>query len=124
MLKMESDSDDLTTWRDEAQAVIRDVRDHLKQAEISQVLQSSESKIYLNVTTLEDKKVTVRLSCQGFAVVCPTSHDSDETCSDTSSGSEETCHHHETLYSLLNAISPAYAESFGRALSAKLSRLQ
>ena len=34
-----------------------------------------------------------------------------------------TCHH-ETLYALLNTISPAYTNSFGEALSEKLSRLQ
>ena len=115
--QMDSDEETQTTWRDEAAAVIKDVRDHLKGADISHALESTESQIFLNITTLEEKRVTVRLSCQGFAVVCPSSHDLDES-------SSTSLEHHETLYSLLNAISPAYTDSFGKALGEKLSRLQ
>ena len=43
------------------------------------VLESDESQIYLNLTTLEGKKVTVKLCARGFCVVSKEAHDTDST---------------------------------------------
>ena len=43
------------------------------------VLESDESQIYLNLTTLEGKKVTVKLCARGFCVVSKDTHDTDST---------------------------------------------
>jgi len=117
----EEDDEADPTWAQEAAAVIRDVQEHLKEARVSTVLESDESQIYLNLTTLEGKKVTVKLCARGFCVVSKEAHDTDSTAEAEDDGA--TCHH-ETLYALLNTISPAYTNSFGEALSEKLSRLQ
>jgi len=116
----EDDDEADPTWAQEAAAVIRDVQEHLKEARVSTVLESDESQIYLNLTTLEGKKVTVKLCARGFCVVSKEAHDTDST---AEAEDDATCHH-ETLYALLNTISPAYTNSFGEALREKLSRLQ
>ena len=91
--QMDSDEETQTTWRDEAAAVIKDVRDHLKGADISHALESTESQIYLNITTLEEKRVTVKLSCQGFAVVCPSSHEAGHAAPRTQERVAALCRH-------------------------------
>ena len=37
--------------------------------------QSTDCQIYLNVTTVEEQKMTIELSGQGFCVVCANNHD-------------------------------------------------
>ena len=105
------------TWRDEASAVINDVRDHVKHASISSRLESSDATIHLNLTTAEDQELTVRLTYQGFAIVCRGQHDKVEI-------EQDSLEHHETLYALLNTVSRGYCESFGKSLQEKLQLLQ
>ena len=40
--------------------------------------QSTDCQIYLNVTTVEEQKMTIELSGQGFCVVCANNHDTIE----------------------------------------------
>ena len=40
--------------------------------------QSTDCQIYLNVTTVEEQKMTIELSGQGFCVVCANDHDTIE----------------------------------------------
>ena len=70
-------------------------------------LQSSASRIYLNVTTIESKDFTVALTGEGFRVVAEGKHDSvDEENHLSASTSESTVF--ETPYSLLGSISPGF----------------
>ena len=49
--------------------VIKEIKDYVKQLTISELVSSSSSDIYLNLTTLEGDKYTVRLSERGFSIV-------------------------------------------------------
>ena len=112
-------------WRSEAEAIIRDVGEFVKVIHVSDalevrkrttycigsyeviLLQSSASRIYLNVTTIESKDFTVALTGEGFRVVAEGKHDSvDEENHLSASTSESTVF--ETPYSLLGSISPGF----------------
>ena len=56
-------------WREEAMGVIKEIKDYVKQLTISELVSSSSSAIYRNLTTLEGDKYTVRLSERGFSIV-------------------------------------------------------
>ena len=56
-------------WKEEAMGVIKEIKDYVKQLTISELVSSSSSAIYLNLTTLEGDKYTVRLSERGFSIV-------------------------------------------------------
>lgn len=94
-------------WQEEAKAVINDVKEHVNSIEIALIPESSNSNIYLEVITLEEKKITVELSSMGFCIM------GDE---------EEEVTYYETPYALLESVSPSYRTSFGSSLSAKLSQ--
>lgn len=114
--EMRSDADgvlDEEQWRLEAQAVINDVTRHVRELRLSERLVSSNRAVYLNLTTLEGQRFCVELSAAGFAIV-GNRHD------DTSNTSNE---RYETLYSLLDFVSPQYRDSFGNSLLEKLKKL-
>ncbi|XP_063982038.1 GSK3-beta interaction protein [Diachasmimorpha longicaudata] len=100
-------------WRIEAQAIINDVRCHVKDIKISETLKSTNSSIHLNVTTLEDLRFCIQVSLEGFKI---TGNDHDVI---TNTEAQV----FETPYSLLDSISPMYRESFGHCLTAKLNKL-
>lgn len=101
------------SWREEAEAVIADIRDHVESVSVSTQLHSSCKKIYINLTTLEKKEYCIELTGHGFRVV-GNRHDSTEM---------EQGEVFETPYSLLDSLSPGYRNSFGKALEMKLSCL-
>ncbi|CAK9829978.1 GSK3-beta interaction protein [Anthophora retusa] len=100
-------------WKLEAQAVINDVKHHVRDIKISEKLRNSNQLFYLNLTTLEGLKFCVELSSAGFTIVGK-AHDST-----SNRGSD----HFETPYSLLDFISPQYRDSFGNSLVNKLKQL-
>lgn len=109
-------------WKSEAEAIIRDVGEFVKVIHVSDALESSASRIYLNVTTIESKDFTVALTGEGFRVVAEGKHDSvDEENHLSASTSESTVF--ETPYSLLGSISPGFRDAFGRRLSFKLEEV-
>ncbi|XP_017785868.1 PREDICTED: GSK3-beta interaction protein-like [Nicrophorus vespilloides] len=110
---------DAENWKLEAQAVINDIKEHVVRVEISEVLQSSDRRIFLNLTTLEERDYCVELSGSGFRVVAERH---DEISSSSRPETEE--EHFETPYSLLNSLSPMFGQSFGDALMAKLASIQ
>ncbi|KAK9745867.1 GSKIP domain [Popillia japonica] len=59
---------DLENWKLEADAVINDIMDHVKEAFISQNIYSNNQRIYINIETLEGDKFCVELSCNGFRI--------------------------------------------------------
>lgn len=108
---------DPQAWTEEAQAVIKDVENCVEFIQVSPKLQSSNTNIYLNVTTVEGDKVTVSLSGQGFAVVGRGGHDLN----DLDPAEED---FRETPYSLLSEISPGFTKMFGSSLVEKLTQLK
>ncbi|XP_011305867.1 GSK3-beta interaction protein isoform X2 [Fopius arisanus] len=104
---------DADQWRIEAQAIIDDVKAHVKDIRISEELQSTNSSIHLNLTTLENLKFCVHVSSEGFKIT-GNQHD-------TFTNTENEIY--ETPYGLLNSISPMYRESFGNSLMSKLNKL-
>lgn len=105
---------DVIHWPDEAAAVISDVKIHVREIVVSNVLPSTDLEIYLNCETLEAKKYTIRLSGDGFQIVS-NAYDKIES----SNGFP-----YETPYALLNEISPAYRTSFGNELTKALLNIQ
>lgn len=83
--------------------------------------QSSDNRIYLNITTIESKKITVELSCRGFAVVSETSHDTIDIV--INDDEEDNLTYFETPYSLLDSISPGYRQAFGTNLANQLRKI-
>ena len=81
------------------------------------LLQSCKSRVYLNITTKEENKITVKLTAAGFQVVGE-DHDLD----DGREGKEEDVF--ETPYSLLNKISPGFTLAFGGGLQSRLEELR
>lgn len=119
-----------TSWTEEAQAVIQDVKSHVKTIQLSDKLNqnnTNNSQIYFNITTLEGQNLTVKLNSQGFAIVSLGSHD-DVIEIEDSAATEETeqnqPNYFETPYSLLDSISPAYRQSFTQDLFQKLNNLK
>lgn len=106
-------TEDLENWKLEGEAVINDIKNHVRDAAISKILECNIHRIYLNVTTLEGKRYCVELSANGFRIV-GTNHDTINAATDT---------YFETPYSLLNTISPEFHSSFGNALLSKLNAL-
>ncbi|XP_033230646.1 uncharacterized protein LOC117181786 [Belonocnema kinseyi] len=104
---------DAEQWRLEAQAVIDDVKNHVRSFTVSEKLQSTNRCVYLNLTTLEDLKFCIELSGNGFSILGK-QHD------DTSDKGDE---YFETPYSLLNFLSPQYRDSFANCLLDKLNQL-
>lgn len=100
-------------WRNEAEGVIKDIQEHVKEVSVSDSLEKNNRKIYLNVTTLEDKKYCLELSCHGFRIV---GQDYDLI-------NIEDNPFFETPYSLLNSISPSFQQSFNNSLLSKLGSL-
>lgn len=108
-------------WREEAKAVIYDVKDQVKDIKISDKLEGTNSSIYLNLTTIEDLKFTVELSPQGFVVVAKDVHDTIS--SEISETPSEELTYFETPYSLLDSVSPGYQQAFGQSLCIQLRKI-
>lgn len=110
------DSDPILEWEDEAEAIIKDVKQHVKDIQISTKLESSKTNIFLNVTTLEDRKFCARISTEGFQIV-GNSYDS------IVESIEKTSMAYDTPYALLNDVSAQYVQSFGNGLASALEKL-
>lgn len=100
-------------WNEEAKSVINDVKDHVIDIHISPELLNNDHKIYLNLTTLENRKYCIELSANGFRVVG----------NDFNVINSNEDNYFETPYSLLSVLSPLFHNSFGNALLSKLSAL-
>lgn len=102
-------------WKGEALAVIHEIEPYVTEIAISDQLPCNESGVYLNLKTQEGATYTVEMSSGGFRL-CGDLFDSHEEANDTAM-------YYETPYALLDAISPAYRQSFGAALSDRLQQL-
>ncbi|XP_050513339.1 GSK3B-interacting protein [Diabrotica virgifera virgifera] len=100
-------------WKFEAEAIINDIKDHVNAVVISEKIPSTDSCIFLNLVTIEDKNYCIQISALGFKIV---GLNFDETGLD----SEE---FYETPYALLYKISPGFKTSFANALYVKLEQI-
>lgn len=108
-------------WEAEAQAVINDIKNCVHSAELSVINTSRDfdSRIaYLNIETKERDKVTVKLDPEGFSVVGRSFDDKS-----LENQPSPNIAKYETIYALLNHISPSYTSSFANTLIEKLLQL-
>ncbi|XP_065359640.1 GSK3-beta interaction protein [Calliphora vicina] len=110
----------IINWVEEATAIIKDVRTHVAEIDISKKLPSNESHIYLNIRTFEGAAYCVHVSSLGFRIVSEF-YDTIDTDKEELDEEEEVF---ETPYALLDKISPRYVESFGNQLCKQLLHLQ
>lgn len=101
-------------WQSEAESVINDIKSHVRTITVSDQLASTSTAIYLNLTTLENKRFCIKLCGLGFCVVGLEHNRSDKV---------DDLRHFETPYSLLASISPSFHQSFGTELLEKLQAL-
>jgi len=104
---------DADQWVSEAKDHIRDISNHVKHAAVSAKLSSSNSGVYLNITTLEENDFCVHLSAGGLKVV-------GNSFDDTSLDDQPNGQYFETIHALLDKTSSKYRESFGNELQKKL----
>lgn len=107
--------DEEIDFKVEAEMVIADIGFAVEEMSISNKLPSSREYVYLNILTKEHRSICVELSVLGFRIVGEKFDDNQEN-----SNSK----YYETIYALLDSMSPGYTKSFGEALVRKLSSLQ
>lgn len=100
-------------WREEAEGVIKEIGEFVKEFTVSEALGVTATEIHLNLVTLEGERLTVRLDERGFVVVGG-GHDSLD---------REGERIYETPHSLLDNISPGYRQAWGTSLSDQLTKL-
>lgn len=101
-------------WPDEAAAVIKDVKNHVKQIFISSTLLTNAFEIFINLETIECKQYTIRLSSDGFQIVSNSFDKIDDT-----NGFP-----YDTPYALLSVISSGFILSFGDELTRALLNIE
>lgn len=106
---------DVKDMRLEAEAVVNDVLFAVAEMHVSQSLNSASDVAYINVETREGNRYCLELTEAGLRVVGYAFDQVDEDLS---------TQYHETVYSLLDTLSPGYREAFGNALLQRLERLK
>uniref|UniRef100_A0A182S465 DUF727 domain-containing protein n=1 Tax=Anopheles funestus TaxID=62324 RepID=A0A182S465_ANOFN len=108
--------DNVIDWSQEAEAVIQDIAQHVKDISLSKELRPTRTESYINITTLDGKKMCIKLNAEGLQIVGDM-HDSkrQENSSNT---------RYETPYALLSDVCPSYVNSFGNSLVNALSKLE
>ncbi|XP_053488334.1 GSK3-beta interaction protein [Ictalurus furcatus] len=99
----------------EAEAIVSDVLFAVSNMFVSKTLTSGLDLAFINVETREGKRYCLELSEAGLRVV---GHTFDQVDAGLST------QYHETVYSLLDSLSPGYREAFGNALLQRLERLK
>ncbi|XP_018619583.1 GSK3-beta interaction protein [Scleropages formosus] len=106
---------DVKDMRLEAEAVVNDVLFAVAEMYVSHLLENTLDVAYINVKTREGNRYCLELTEAGLRVVGYEFDHVDDTL---------TCQYHETVYSLLDSLSPGYREAFGNALLQRLERLK
>uniref|UniRef100_A0A668RH61 GSKIP domain-containing protein n=1 Tax=Oreochromis aureus TaxID=47969 RepID=A0A668RH61_OREAU len=106
---------DVKDMRLEAEAVVNDVLFAVSEMHVSQSLNSASDMAYINVETREGNRYCLELTEAGLRVVGYAFDQVDENLM---------TQYHETVYSLLDTLSPGYREAFGNALLQRLERLK
>ncbi|CAH2327934.1 GSK3B-interacting isoform X2 [Pelobates cultripes] len=106
---------DVKDMRLEAEAVVNDVLFAVGNMFVSKNLPCAEDVAYINVEIKEGTRFCLELTDAGLRVVGYAYDRIDE---------ETHSQYHETIYSLLDSLSPAYREAFGNALMRRLEALK
>ncbi|KAJ3613031.1 hypothetical protein NHX12_019287 [Muraenolepis orangiensis] len=106
---------DVKDMRLEAEAVVSDVLFAVSEMYVSHSLDSALDVAYINVETRESNRYCLELTEAGLRVV---GYGFDQVNEDLSTP------YHETVYSLLDTLSPGYRQAFGNALLQRLERLK
>ncbi|XP_051882319.1 GSK3-beta interaction protein [Pristis pectinata] len=106
---------DVKDMRVEAEAVVNDVNFAVNHMAVSKMLPIREDVAFINVETKERNRYCLELTEAGLRVVAHGFDQVDESLS---------MQYHETIYSLLESLSPAYREAFGNALLQRLEALK
>ncbi|XP_004699181.1 GSK3B-interacting protein isoform X1 [Echinops telfairi] len=106
---------DVKDMRLEAEAVVSDVLFAVNSMRVSRSLRCADDVAYINVETREGSRYCLELTEAGLRVV---GYAFDQVDDDIQTP------YHETVYSLLDTLSPAYREAFGNALLQRLEALQ
>ncbi|ELU03636.1 hypothetical protein CAPTEDRAFT_186190 [Capitella teleta] len=101
----------------EAEEAAKEIAFAVKDVVVSQELPYTKDLVYMNLTTRENQRLCIQLSCQGFRIV---GNEFNKVTTDERKFSR----HFETIYALLDDVSPGYRNSFGDALFMKLSALK
>ncbi|XP_053141631.1 GSK3B-interacting protein isoform X2 [Hemicordylus capensis] len=101
--------------RVEAEAVVNDVLFAVSNMFVSKSLSCAEDVAYINVETRERNRYCLELTEAGLRVVGYAFDQVDDGVQNP---------YHETVYSLLDSVSPAYREAFGNALLQRLEALK
>ncbi|XP_053331276.1 GSK3B-interacting protein [Spea bombifrons] len=99
----------------EAEAIVNDVLFAVGNMFVSKNLPCAEDVAYINVEIKEGTRYCLELTEAGLRVVGYSFDQVDE---------ESRNPYHETVYSLLDTLSPAYREAFGTALLRRLEALK
>eukprot|EP00118_Oscarella_pearsei_P026711 m.310326 g.310326 ORF g.310326 m.310326 type:complete len:138 (+) comp50903_c0_seq1:22-435(+) len=100
----------------EAKEVLKEIGFAVERVEISEQLPSEDTVTFLNLLTREKESYCIELSTKGYRVV--------GKAFDISEIPPEASQYFETVYALLNRISPMYRDSFGTTLASKLAQIQ
>lgn len=106
---------DVKDMRLEADAVVSDVLFAVTDMYVSLSLGRAPDVAYINVETREADRYCLELTEAGLRVV---GYAFDQVNEDLDT------QYHETVYSLLDTLSPGYREAFGNALLQRLERLK
>ncbi|KAK5857338.1 hypothetical protein PBY51_010590 [Eleginops maclovinus] len=106
---------DVKDMRLEAEAVVNDVLFAVAEMHLSQSFNSGRDVAYINLETKEGNRYCLELTESGLRVVGYTFDEVDE---------DLNTQYHETVYSLLDKLSPGYREAFGNALLLRLEQLK
>ena len=125
----------------EAQQVLKEISYAILEGALSETLASDANCAYFNLTTKEKAEMTIRLCSRGFEVftksrlvvleislvsfhfkVVGHSHDNCVLEKDSSEAAESTLKAFETIYALLQEVSPSYQQSFQDAVTSKLQQ--
>lgn len=129
---------DVKDMRLEAEAVVNDVLFAVSEMHVSQSLSSTPDVAYINVETREGNQFCLELTEAGlrvsttvvfsvlylFLMLNPTDSVQQVVGYAFNDVNEDlNTQYHETVYSLLDKLSPGYREAFGNALLQRLERL-
>ncbi|XP_074661704.1 GSK3B-interacting protein-like [Tubulanus polymorphus] len=98
----------------EVSEAIKEIKFAVEHVEMSKKLPSTEQTVYFNMKTKEKDEFCVELSVQGFRIAGKEFDIIDDYKS----------RYYETIYALLDHVSPGYRNTFGDALTAKLNILK
>uniref|UniRef100_A0A182WPN2 GSKIP domain-containing protein n=1 Tax=Anopheles minimus TaxID=112268 RepID=A0A182WPN2_9DIPT len=108
--------ENIIDWTQEAEAVIQDIAQHVRDISLSKELPTTRTESYINITTLDGKHMCVKMNAEGLQIVGD-NHDAKNQNSSTNT-------RYETPYALLSDVCPAYVHSFGNSLVNALSKLE